>query len=236
MKGAGIRLDAVQFSYGETPMCFDLAVAPSRIVAVMGASGSGKSTLLSLVAGFERPDAGRILVGDRDVTDLPPADRPVSMVFQENNLFAHLDVAANVGLGRSPGLRLGRQDHADVSAALARVGLAGKEARLPRELSGGERQRVALARVLVRDRPVLLLDEPFASLGPALRADMLDLLRDLHAERGMTVLMVTHHPEDARAVAEEMVFLEAGSVSAAGPVEKFFGPDGPAAFRAYIGT
>ena len=106
------------------------------------------------------------------------------MVFQENNLFAHLSVEQNVGLGRSPSLSLTQTDRAAIAEALERVGLAGKEKRLPRELSGGERQRVALARVLVRDRPVLLLDEPFASLGPALRDDMLDLVAGVHAERG----------------------------------------------------
>jgi thiamine transport system ATP-binding protein len=158
------------------------------------------------------------------------------MVFQENNLFGHLDAAANVGLGRSPSLKLNAADRAEIAAALARVGLAGKEKRLPRELSGGERQRVALARVLVRDRPVLLLDEPFASLGPALRADMLDLLRDLHAERGMTVLMATHQPDDAEAIASRIVFLEEGRVAAIGPTSLFFGPDRPEAFARYVGA
>src|SRR5690606_13784007 len=128
---------------------------------------------------------------------LAPARRPVSMVFQENNLFAHLSVEANVGLGRSPALKLAADDRRQVSEALARTGLSGKEKRLPAELSGGERQRVALSRALVRERPVLLLDEPFASLGPALRREMLDLVRDLQAERGMTILMVSHHPDDA---------------------------------------
>jgi thiamine transport system ATP-binding protein len=235
MSGAAISCEKARFSYGEAEMEFDLSAPASEIVAVMGPSGSGKSTLLNLIAGFERPLSGKILIGGEDVTVLPPAKRPVSMVFQENNLFGHLDAAANVGLGRSPSLRLGAEDRIDVEEALARVGLSGKEKRLPRELSGGERQRVALARVLVRDRPVLLLDEPFASLGPALRRDMLELLRDLHAERRMTVLMATHHPEDAQALAKSMIFLEDGRVSAAGPAADFFEPSGPAPFRRYIG-
>ena len=165
MSGAAVRLENVAFSYGETAMSFDLDVEASEIVAIMGPSGSGKSTLLNLVAGFEAPSSGRILIGGEDAAGLPPAQRPVSMVFQENNLFSHLDVARNVGLGRSPSLRLTGADRADIAAALARTGLAGKEKRLPAELSGGERQRVALARALLRDRPVLLLDEAFASLG-----------------------------------------------------------------------
>lgn len=106
---------------------------------------------------------------------------------------------------------------------------------MPRELSGGERQRVALARVLVRDRPVLLLDEPFASLGPALRDDMLDLVAGLHAERGMTVLFVTHQPQDARRIGQNVVFLDNGTVAAAGSADDFFAGAGPEAFRRYVG-
>src|SRR5690606_7816299 len=113
------------------------------------------------------PASGAIRIGGQEVTRLPPRDRPVTMVFQENNLFGHLDVAANVGLGLSASLRLGPGERRRIGEALQATGLTGKEKRLPRELSGGERQRVALARALVRDRPVLLLDEPFASLDPA---------------------------------------------------------------------
>jgi thiamine transport system ATP-binding protein len=236
LSGASVRLDNVRFSYGEAAMRFDVEFRPAAITAVMGPSGSGKSTLLNLVAGFETPASGRVLVGNDDVTALPPAARPVSMMFQENNLFAHLDVGRNVGLGRSPSLRLTVADRAAVSEALERTGLAGKEHRLPRELSGGERQRVALARILVRNRPVLLLDEPFGSLGPALRDDMLDLLVGLQAERRMTVLFVTHQPQDARRIADDMVFLDEGAVAAAGPIETFFGEDGPETFRRYIGA
>lgn len=233
--GASIQLDGVKFAYGDTAMAFELSVAASDIVAVMGPSGSGKSTLLNLIAGFETPASGRVLIDGGDVSQLAPAQRPVSMVFQENNLFAHLSVAQNVGLGRSSALRLGPQDHADIASALERTGLGGKDARLPAELSGGERQRVALSRVLVRDRPVLLLDEPFASLGPALRREMLELVRALHAERGMTILMVTHHPEDARALADGIVYIEDGRVSAFAPTEQMFSAAAPQSFRDYIG-
>ena len=235
-KGAVVRLDKVSFSYGETPFLFDVEFAASKITAIMGASGSGKSTLLNLVAGFEAPQSGRVLIGGADVSAVPPSARPVSMVFQENNLFAHLSVEKNVGLGRSPSLSLTQTDRAAIAEALSRVGLAGKEKRLPRELSGGERQRVALARVLVRDRPVLLLDEPFASLGPALRDDMLDLVVGVHAERAMTVLFVTHQPEDARRIGEDMVFLDNGRVAATGAAADFFDGTGPEAFRRYIGA
>lgn len=229
LKGASVRLDEVAFNYGDVAFSFDAEFEPGEITAIMGPSGSGKSTLLNLVAGFETPATGKVLVGEADVTASPPAMRPVSMVFQENNLFAHLSVEQNVALGRSPSLRLTSDDRTAVAEALGRTGLAGKEKRLPRELSGGERQRVALARVLVRDRPVLLLDEPFASLGPALRADMLELVAALHAERGMTVLFVTHQPDDARRIASAMLFLEDGKVAASGAMEQFFAETGPEA-------
>lgn len=233
--GTAVRLEKVSFSHSEAPFLFDVAFAASKITAIMGPSGSGKSTLLNLVAGFETPRSGRVLISSR-CRRKPPSARPVSMVFQENNLFAHLSVERNVGLGRSPSLRLAEADHVAIAGALKRVGLAGKEQRLPRELSGGERQRVALARVLVRDRPVLLLDEPFASLGPALRDDMLDLVAGVHAERRMTVLFVTHQPEDAHRIGQDMVFLDNGAVAATGAVADFFTKAGPEAFRRYIGA
>lgn len=232
----GIRLDRLAYSYPEMRLCFDATVPGGEVTAVMGPSGSGKSTLLDLVAGFRQPESGRVIIAGQDVTRLPPDRRPVSMIFQENNLFAHLDVGRNVGLGISPSLRLTAADHRTVAVALERTGLAGKERRLPRELSGGERQRVALARALVRDRPVLLMDEPFASLGPALREEMVDLVLDLQRERRLTVMLVTHHPQDARRAAGHVLFIEAGRVEAFGTADSFFAADGPEAFRRYVGN
>src|SRR5262245_4510060 len=176
---AVIDLAGVTFRYEDMQMRFDLHVASGECLAIIGPSGAGKSTLLALIAGFERAEAGSIRIDGQDVTGLPPAARPVTMLFQEHNLFAHLTVAANVGLGIHPGLRLTAADRDKVEWALAEVGLAGFAGRRPAQLSGGERQRVALARALVRKRSVLLLDEPFAALGPALRREMLDLVARL---------------------------------------------------------
>lgn len=236
LNGAAVRLDGVSFTYEEQTFVYDVGFAAGAITGVLGPSGSGKSTLLNLIAGFEMPGRGRVLIDDADMSGTPPASRPVSMIFQENNLFAHLDVAANVGLGISPALRLTDADRARVAEALLRTGLAGKERRLPRELSGGERQRAALARALVRDRPVLLLDEPFASLGPALRDEMLDLTVSVQKERQMTTILVTHNPGDARRAAQQIVFLENGKVAAKGETELFFSARSPEAFERYIGT
>ena len=228
-------MENVAFRYGDTAMLFDLAIARDAITAVMGPSGSGKTTLLNLIAGFETPEAGRILIDGAEITHRSPSERPVSMIFQENNLFAHLSVEKNVGLGRSPSLQLTADDSAAIGDALQRTGLTGKEKRLPRELSGGERQRVAIARALVRRRPVLLMDEPFAALGPALRTEMLDLTKALQAEHGLTVVLVTHQPGDARRIASDIVFIEDGRVSADGKTGDFFNAGGPTAFRHYIG-
>ncbi len=235
VNGAGVRLDGVSFVYEDQTFVYDVDFTAGAITAVLGPSGSGKSTLLNLIAGFEAPVHGRVLIDDIDMTGVPASSRPVSMIFQENNLFAHLDIAANVGLGISPALRLTDADRGKVAEALRRTGLAGKEKRLPRELSGGERQRAALARALVRDRPVLLLDEPFASLGPALRDEMLDLTVSVQNERRMTTILVTHHPYDARRAAREIVFLEDGKVAATGETGLFFSVDSPEAFERYVG-
>jgi thiamine transport system ATP-binding protein len=218
--GLEIVLDRVTFRYAEMTMGFDLSLAAGSVTAIMGPSGAGKSTLVNSVAGFEAPAGGRVLIGGQDVTRLPPAARSVSMVFQENNLFSHLDVAANIGLGRSPSLKLSGEDRAAVADALARTGLSGKEKRLPSELSGGERQRVALARVLVRDRPVLLLDEPFASLDAALRREMTGLVGELQSRTRMTILMVTHDAEDARRIADRIVRVVDGHVAGSGTTEE----------------
>jgi thiamine transport system ATP-binding protein len=231
-----LALAGVTFRYEDLLMRFDLAVAPGECVAIIGPSGAGKSTLLALIAGFEAPESGRILIAGEDVTARPPARRPVTSLFQEHNLFPHLSAAANVGLGIDPGLRLDAAARSRVSAALARVGLAGLEARLPGQLSGGERQRVALARSLVRNRPLLLLDEPFAALGPAQRREMLDLVNALARDRGFTVLFVSHQPEDARHAAGRVLFVEAGEIRWDGPTEEIFTPPLPGPVAAYLGV
>ena len=164
-----LELKKVVFRYEQMAMQFDLEVNAGEILAIIGPSGAGKSSLLALVGGFERPESGAIIINGADVTLLPPSARPVDSVFQDHNLFAHLDVATNTGLGLRPNGRFSSADRLKIESALTRVGLAGFERRLPGELSGGERQRVALARCVLRAKPLLMLDEPFAALGPALR-------------------------------------------------------------------
>jgi thiamine transport system ATP-binding protein len=230
-----IRLSSVSFRYEGMAMSFDADFPAASFTAVIGPSGGGKSTLLNLIAGFEAPLSGRIEIGGADVTALPPDKRPVSMIFQDNNVFAHLDLRRNVALGVSPALKLDAAQSQRVDAALAEVGLAALSHRLPGEVSGGERQRVAIARALVRDRPVLLLDEPFAALGPALRRDMLDLVKAMAEAKRITVLMVTHQPEDAEYAATHTAYLENGRIQALRPAAELFAARDLAGLTAYLG-
>lgn len=227
-----LRFDGVAVRLGGFSLDADFAVAPRAITAVIGPSGSGKSTLLGAAAGFVSLASGRVLVGETDITPLAPGARPLSIVFQDGNLFPHLDLATNVALGLDPSGRLSGGAREAVEAALERVGLGGFAVRRPAELSGGEQSRAALARALLRRRPVVLLDEPFAALGPALRHEMLALVAEVFA--GETVLMVTHAPDDARRVAAETVFIEAGHAAAPVNTEALFS-DPPEALRAYLG-
>jgi thiamine transport system ATP-binding protein len=231
-----VELKSVAFRWPEMAMLFDLTVQAGELVIITGPSGSGKSTLLNLIAGFEPPDGGMIVLGGKDCTSLPPSQRPVSMLFQDHNLFGHISVEGNVGFGIGPRSKFNDDERAAISGALKRVGLNGKEKRLPHELSGGERQRAAFARTLLQDRPILLLDEPFASLGPSLRMEMMALLEELQAARPRTVLAVTHHPDEWQDAADGFVFIDSGRIAARGRMDQLAATDVPAAVRAYLGV
>ncbi|WP_085902525.1 thiamine ABC transporter ATP-binding protein [Kiloniella majae] len=205
----GLNIEKLSYQHhgSEEVLDFDLRVEPNELVAILGPSGVGKSTLLSLIAGFEDPASGTITFEGKKLNTLSPSERPITTLFQEHNLFAHLTAEENIGLGIHPGLRLRDQDKDQITQALNDVGLKGLEKRLPAELSGGQRQRVALARCLVRRRPILLLDEPFSALDQDLRKDMLKLVKDLHKNHDLLTLMVTHLKEDADAIADRIVHL-----------------------------
>lgn len=212
----------------------DWALAPGSRTAILGPSGAGKSTLLALIAGFLAPERGRICWQGCDITAEGPGQRPLSMLFQDGNLFPHLTVRQNLGLGLSPRLSLGVAEHARIDAVLAAVGLADKGARRPAGLSGGEQSRVALARALLRARPLLLLDEPFAALGPALKQQMLALVENIAAETGAAVVMVTHDPGDALTLCPQTILLAEGRAHAPQPTAALLA-DPPPALRSYLG-
>ncbi len=191
-----LELKDVKLVLGDFRLSANLAIDGPGVTAVIGPSGGGKSTLLSLIAGFQLPDEGRIFWDGSDITDLTPGARPVAMLFQDNNLFPHLDSLSNVALGEVPVARPSQDTKERARDALRKVGLSGLETRKPGALSGGQQSRVALARLLLTKRPVILMDEPFSALGPSQRRDMLALVKELLPKA--TILMVTHDPDDAR--------------------------------------
>ena len=227
-------LDDVQYTYQRELFRFELAIQRGQIVSLMGPSGAGKSTLLALVAGFINPDHGDILVDSESIVRKEPYQRPFSMLFQEHNLFAHLSVRDNIGLGLHPGLKLTADQKLLVEQAAKQVGVAEYLDRLPEHLSGGQRQRVALARCFVQPQPMWLLDEPFSALDPVLREEMLTLVKQLAAERGITVLMVTHHLSDARAIASHFAFVAGGQVEAAGEIGELNAQHSSKALKAFV--
>jgi thiamine transport system ATP-binding protein len=214
-----LHLQAVETRFGQRSFHYDLNLDGPGIVAISGPSGAGKSTLFQLIAGFEVPISGRIIMEGADVTGLAPGKRPITVIFQDHNLFAHLDVFTNIALGISPSLTLSVSDRAGISEALANVGLTGFEKRMTRQLSGGERQRVAFARALVRDKPFLLLDEAFASLDESLRIDMGDLLKTLQRDHRMMVLMISHDRREIARLADRVVEIHDGRNIFSGDVD-----------------
>lgn len=229
-----LHLEHLTVSQGDFRLTADWQVAAGTRIAVIGPSGAGKSTLLSVIGGFFAPSAGRILWDGADLTPMDPGMRPITTLFQDQNLFPHLTVAQNLGLGISPGLRLTAADHASIAQAMERVGLAGMGARKPAQLSGGQQSRAALARALLRARPLLLLDEPFAALGPALKAEMLELVAELAGESGASVLMVTHDPKDALAFAPLTCLVANGVANAPQPTADLLA-NPPPELAAYLG-
>lgn len=230
-----ILIEHAQFQRRKFTLEIDLHVKAQVFAAVLGGSGSGKSTLLSIIAGFEELESGRLLLDNANMKNVSPPKRPVSMVFQDHNVFGHLSVWNNVALGVSPSLKLTSDQQERVQAALTRVGLVQYAKQKPGSISGGERQRVALARVLVRKRKILLLDEPFAALDPGLRHDMLDLVSGLRREHGLTVLMVTHQPEEALRAADEIIFVADGKVREPIASKTFFNMHDDGAIDSYLG-
>ncbi len=197
-------------------------IARGEILSLLGPSGSGKTTILRLIAGFEAPDTGRIVIGGEDVTTLPPARRRCGMVFQHYALFPHLDVGANVAFGLRA---LGVRDAASVrkvADVLALVDLAGFERRMPHELSGGQQQRVALARALAPEPRVLLLDEPLSNLDPALRERTRRELRALITRVGITTIFVTHEQEAAFDLGDRVAVLNQGRIEQVGTADELY--------------
>ena len=212
-------LDALTYAHNGQAMrySFSMRAAPGEITAVSGQSGAGKSTLLDLIAGFLMPQSGALSLDGLDLAPLPPERRPVSILFQSDTLFEHLSAEQNVALGLPEGTPAANRRPL-VAAALLEVGLPDIGPQRGATLSGGQKQRVALARTLLRARPVLLLDEPFSALDDDTRANVRLLVRDLTAKHQWTTILVSHHADDIDALAARRYRIANGrlEVSAAG--------------------
>ena len=214
MSGPIVKIDGVTKRFGAVTAVagVDLEIVRGELFALLGGSGCGKTTLLRLLAGFERPDSGRILIDGQDMTGVPPHLRPVNMMFQSYALFPHLDVAGNVAYGLKRDGVQKPEIATRVAEALELVKLDGLGARRPSQLSGGQRQRVALARALVKRPKLLLLDEPLAALDRKLREGTRFELVRLQEQLGLTFVIVTHDQEEAMSMASRLAVMNAGRI------------------------
>jgi putative spermidine/putrescine transport system ATP-binding protein len=215
---SAVRLAGARKVYGDVVAVdgIDLDIGVDEFFTLLGPSGSGKTTCLRMIAGFERPDAGRVELGGRDVTNLPPNERDVNTVFQDYALFPHMSVGENVGYGLKVKKVSSDERKRRVAEALDLVRLSGYEQRRPNQLSGGQRQRVALARALVNRPRVLLLDEPLGALDLKLRQQMQNELRTLQQEVGITFVYVTHDQEEALTMSDRLAVFSDGRIEQIG--------------------
>ena len=234
----GLALEDVWVGYGQVQALrgLDLAVGDGELLVVLGPSGSGKSTLLRVVAGLERPARGRVVIAGRDVTELRPGLRNVSMVFQSYALFPHLTVAENIAFGLEVRGTSRRVAVERAAQAASTVGCADLLGRRPSQLSGGERQRVALARAMVGDPDVFLLDEPLSNLDAELRVQTREELKALHARVGTTMVHVTHDQVEALVLGDRVAVLREGRIEQVGTPDEIWSSPATQFVARFVGT
>nr|WP_066559663.1 ABC transporter ATP-binding protein [Croceicoccus bisphenolivorans] len=235
---SSVRLEGIAKRFGSTEVIrgVDLDIKSGEFVVFVGASGSGKSTLLRMIAGLEQPSEGQVFIGDSDVTDAPPSQRGVSMVFQSYALYPHMTVRDNIAFG----LKLKKAGKAAIEEAVTRVAtmleIEGLLDRKPGQLSGGQRQRVAIARAIVREPDVFLFDEPLSNLDAALRTRTRIEIKDLHRKLQATMIYVTHDQIEAMSLADRMVILNGGHIEQVGPPAVLYHEPATKYVAAFLGS
>ena len=222
--GVAVELENCRRTFGKVHALdgFSISIAPGELVALLGPSGCGKTTALRAVAGLERLDEGRVLVGGDDITDVPPHRRNLGMVFQAYSLFPNMNALENVGFALEVRRASVAQRHKRAGELLELVGLSALAERYPHELSGGQQQRVALARALCAEPRLLLLDEPLSALDAKVRAQLRDEIRRIQLEVGITTLFVTHDQEEALSMADRVGVMRAGHLEQLGPPSEVY--------------
>lgn len=226
-----IRFDEVIIHVGDFKLTVNMIV-PKGFITVIGQSGAGKSTLLSSLSGHQDLASGKIFIDENRIDLLPPNQRPCSVIFQEFNLFPHLSIAQNLNLVCGNQFFVSEFARKKIQEVLEKVGIVELIDRLPSEMSGGQQSRAALARVLLQKNPILLLDEPFSALGPSQKSELIELVYSLTRDQGITVLLITHDPKDAKQVADHCIVVK--DKKALGPFETLeaLSDDGP--LRGYL--